>query len=270
MCYNYINFNIEGKMIKKNRPKIIAHRGNCQGLPENSETAFKQSIAYGVDGIETDVQLTKDNIPVIFHDRISLKLTGTRKWISSYTLGELLQFDIKNEKILTLTEILKLFSKETSLYVEIKSGTIERASGRPRLLTQKVVEQVMNIPPEYQKNISFLSFDPDVLEQVFSISDKIKCVLNVNDYAKKDKWSIQSKNILNKTFSCDHLAAICINKNKLTSNLVNFAHGHDLEIFTYSCNTETQLKRLLTFELDGIMTDKAEWLPKRINYETRN
>ena len=103
-------------MIKKNKPKIIAHRGNCEGLPENNETAFKQSIAYSVDGIETDVQLTKDNIPVIFHDRVSFKLTGTRKWISSYTLDELLQFHIDNERILTLDRTINLFNKKTGLW----------------------------------------------------------------------------------------------------------------------------------------------------------
>jgi glycerophosphoryl diester phosphodiesterase len=256
--------------MEKSNPKIIAHRGNCSGLTENSETAFKQSIIYKVDGIETDVQLTKDNIPVIFHDRISLKLTGNRKWISSYTLDELLQFDIKNEKILTLTKLLKLFSEKTALYIEIKSGTIERSSGRSILLTQKVVQQVLNIAPEYQKNIFILSFDPDVLEQVFNISEQMQCILNVNDYARKDKWSVQAEDILNKKFSCDHLAAICTNKNWLTSDLVSFAHEHNMKMLTYSCNSEKQLNRLLNFDLDGIMTDKAEWLTKRIRYGTEN
>ena len=251
-------------MTKKIKPKIIAHRGNCDRLPENSETAFNRSVEYGVDGIETDVQLTKDNIPVIFHDRLSLKLTGTRKWISSYTLDELSQFNIKNEKILTLDKTIKLLSKKTSLYIEIKSGIIERNSGRSELLTQKTVEQVLDIPPENQKNIFILSFDPDVLEQVLSISNKMRCVLNVDDYAKQNKWSIQAKDILNKNFSCNHLTAICINKNKLTSDLVSFAHGNNMEILTYSCNSEKQLNRLLDFNLDGIMTDKAEWLPKRM------
>ena len=250
-------------MTIQKKPKIIAHRGNCKGLTENSETAFKQSIAYGVDGIETDVQLTKDNIPVIFHDRISLKLTGTRKWISSYTLDELFQFNIKNEKILTLAKLLKLFSKKTSLYIEIKSGKAERISGRSKLLTNKVVEQVLNIALEYQKNISILSFDPDILEQTFNISDKIKCVLNLNGDNKYDKWCISAEDILNKKFSCAHLAGLCINGKKINSILVNFAHEHNMEIFTYSCNTAKQLKRLLALELDGIMTDKSEWLTKR-------
>ncbi len=257
-------------MTRKNKPKIIAHRGNCEGLPENSAAAFNRSVGYKVDGIETDVQLTKDNIPVIFHDRISLKLTGTKKWISSYTLDELSQFNIQNERILTLDETIKFFSRKTSLYIEIKSGITERASGRSEFLTQKVVEQILNIAPEYRKNISVLSFDPDVLEQVLSISNKIKCVLNLNGYNKYDRWCIRPEDILNKRFSCSHLAGLCINEKKINSALVSFTHGYNMQMFTYSCNTEKQLQRLLTLNLDGIMTDKAEWLTKRIKNETGN
>lgn len=251
-------------MIKNKKPKIIAHRGNCKGLPENSKTAFENSIAYRVDGIETDVQLTKDNIPIIFHDRISLKLTGLRKWISSFTLDELLQFNIKNEKILTLEKTINLFSHKTSLYIEIKSGKPERIAGRSKLLTNKVVNQVLNIAPEYQKNISILSFDIDVLEQVFSISNKIKCILNLDDYDKGNKWCVQTKDIINNKFSCNHLAGLCNHEKKINTALVNFAHANNMEIFTYSCNTDKQLKRLLTFNLDGIMTDRAEWLTQKI------
>jgi glycerophosphoryl diester phosphodiesterase len=254
-------------MRKNNYPKIIAHRGNCDGLPENSETAFKQSVQYGVDGIETDVQLTKDNIPVIFHDRTSFKLTGTRKWISSYPLDELRQFDIRNEKVLTLDKTIKLLSKKTDLYIEIKSGDIERTSGRSKLLTHKVVEQMLNIAPEYQANISILSFDPDVLNLVHSISDKIKCVLNINENNKPAKWSVRVKNILNNQCNTTHLTGLCIKENKLTRRLVDFAHANNLKVLTYSCNTEKQFKRLLELNLDGIMTDRAEWLTKRKNHE---
>jgi glycerophosphoryl diester phosphodiesterase len=227
-------------------------------------------MACNVAGVETDVQLSKDNIPVIFHDKISFKLTGTRKWISSYNLDELLKFDIKNEKILTLEKLLKLFSKKTFLYIEIKSGKFERNSGRSKLLTQKVVEQIQNIEPEYRNNILILSFDPDILKHFFEISDKIKCVLNVNDFPKHEKWSIQTEDILNKEFSCDHLTGLCINEKKLTSGLIKFAWANSMKMITYSCNTEKQLKRLLNFNLDAIMTDKPKWLTKRIDDETGN
>ncbi len=254
-------------MTKKNIPYIIAHRGNCDGLPENSLSAFKRAIHYNADGIETDVQLTKDNIPVIFHDNTSFRLTGRKKRIFSYTLDDLQQFNLNNEKIPTLATTLELFSSSIPLYIEIKTDRFTRISNQSVILTKKVIKQVLNLSLAVQKNIFILSFDPDVLKQAYSMSNTIKCVLNLNG---KEKWCIKIKDILNKTFDFSILSGVCINLNNLTSELVNFAHMHNIKVFTYSCNTEKQLKKLLGFKLDGIMTDRAEWLTKRIKYETRD
>ena len=48
--------------------KVFAHRGLSSLYPENTLIAFEKALEYQIDGIETDVQLTKDNQMVIFHD----------------------------------------------------------------------------------------------------------------------------------------------------------------------------------------------------------
>ena len=47
---------------------ILAHRGYHAELPENTLAAFDAAVALGVDGIETDVQVTRDGVPILFHD----------------------------------------------------------------------------------------------------------------------------------------------------------------------------------------------------------
>jgi len=47
---------------------IFAHRGLSSDYPENTLLAFKMAFQKNIDGVEFDVQLTKDNIPVVFHD----------------------------------------------------------------------------------------------------------------------------------------------------------------------------------------------------------
>ena len=49
-------------------PWLIAHRGAMAEAPENVEAAFDLAFCRGVDGIEFDVQLSADHVPVIFHD----------------------------------------------------------------------------------------------------------------------------------------------------------------------------------------------------------
>lgn len=69
--------------------KIIAHRGYSKAFPENTLLAFKQAIAYPIDGIELDVQLTKDNVPVICHDETIDRTSNGNGWIKDMTLKDL-------------------------------------------------------------------------------------------------------------------------------------------------------------------------------------
>jgi glycerophosphoryl diester phosphodiesterase len=50
---------------------LLAHRGYHVDVPENSLAAFAAAVALGVDGIETDVRLSRDGLPVIIHDRVT-------------------------------------------------------------------------------------------------------------------------------------------------------------------------------------------------------
>lgn len=52
---------------------VIAHRGYHADVPENTIAAFAAAVALGVDGIETDVQLSADGEPVMIHDRVTLQ-----------------------------------------------------------------------------------------------------------------------------------------------------------------------------------------------------
>ena len=49
---------------------ILAHRGYHAELPENTIAAFEAAIQEGADGVETDVQVTREGTPVLFHDRL--------------------------------------------------------------------------------------------------------------------------------------------------------------------------------------------------------
>jgi glycerophosphoryl diester phosphodiesterase len=51
---------------------VLSHRGVRTHAPENTLAAFEAAIALKVDGIETDIRLSKDGIPILFHDRLTL------------------------------------------------------------------------------------------------------------------------------------------------------------------------------------------------------
>ena len=64
----------------------IAHRGYSGKFDENTMLAFKKAIEYGADGIETDVQLSKDGVPVIMHDETLDRTTDGIGFLKNYTL----------------------------------------------------------------------------------------------------------------------------------------------------------------------------------------
>lgn len=74
----------------------IAHRGYSGKFDENTMLAFKKAIEYNADGIETDVQLTKDGVPILIHDETIDRTTNGHGFVINYTLDELNVFRTKS------------------------------------------------------------------------------------------------------------------------------------------------------------------------------
>ncbi|MEG0270825.1 MAG: glycerophosphodiester phosphodiesterase family protein, partial [Clostridia bacterium] len=112
-----------------------AHRGASEQYPENTLFAFYMGLTMGADGIETDIQRTKDGVLVLFHDDTMDRLLGVQGAIADYTYDELLRMDFgaykgeafKGEKIVTLEEFLRHFGeKPLTFALEIKQMGVER------------------------------------------------------------------------------------------------------------------------------------------------
>jgi glycerophosphoryl diester phosphodiesterase len=106
---------------------LIAHRGNSEYFPENTLPAF-QAVPEGF-WVETDVMLTKDRVPILFHDDDLKRLTGEDLKIADLTYEELMQKDVgiwkgsqfAGTRIPTLAQGLQCFrDKHLSLNLELK------------------------------------------------------------------------------------------------------------------------------------------------------
>jgi len=103
---------------------LYAHRGlhkNKSKAPENSLKAFQLAIDKHY-GIELDVQLTKDNIPVILHDYNILRACGVDQKVSELTFDELRQYHLfkSKEQIPTFKEALDCINGKVPLIIELK------------------------------------------------------------------------------------------------------------------------------------------------------
>lgn len=97
--------------------KIYAHRGFSAKFKEATLSAYQAAIDAGADGLECDVRLTKDDIPVCFHDRNTKRIAGVKRRVATLTLRELREIT----EVLTLEELLALASKtKQEVLVETK------------------------------------------------------------------------------------------------------------------------------------------------------
>lgn len=101
---------------------IYAHRGWSSRYPENTLRAFAEAIALGVSGIELDIQLTRDGVPVVIHDRELARTTNGTGLVDEMSLSDLRTLDAgAGERVPTLREVLDLVGESVQLDIEIKA-----------------------------------------------------------------------------------------------------------------------------------------------------
>jgi glycerophosphoryl diester phosphodiesterase len=99
------------------RAKIICHRGINPGFTENTLEAFEAAVRAGVWGIEFDVRFTKDNVPVVHHDRTLKRVHGSKHAIKKITFATLRSVA---PKVPSVQELVDQLGKRTHLMMEIK------------------------------------------------------------------------------------------------------------------------------------------------------
>lgn len=137
----------------------IAHRGifDNKEVAENSLAAFKRAKELNIP-IELDVQLTKDQKLVVFHDINLKRMCGIDKYIEDTTYQELQTLTLltTKEKIPTLNEVLNLIQGKVLLDIEIKkTKNIE-------LICQKLKKELENYPGEFLLK----SFQPNIVRHL--------------------------------------------------------------------------------------------------------
>lgn len=166
-------------------PIVFAHRGASSICFENTMSAFKEAARQGADGIEIDIQLTADGVPVVVHDVDLYRISGIRKRIADCQLSELRSIKIgrkffrslKGHCIPTLREVISFCElNHLALNIELK----ETVSDRPECL-QEIIDMAILLD-----NVHLSSFDPEILEMVKKLNPDLETALLVK--RKTTQW----------------------------------------------------------------------------------
>ncbi|MER2106669.1 MAG: glycerophosphodiester phosphodiesterase family protein [Solibacillus sp.] len=172
----------------KNIP-IFAHRGASAYAFENTFEAFEKAKKLGATGIELDIQRTKDNEIIVFHDLDFLRLAGVPKKVAESTLQEIQQLRLGKrlvrrffpKMVPTFNAVLDwLHKEEMAVNIEIKASFL----GAESLLTTWL--QTLQLPPGSHLS----SFHEELLRHCKSVRPDIEMALLVT---KKFDWQQLSR-----------------------------------------------------------------------------
>jgi glycerophosphoryl diester phosphodiesterase len=123
------------------RPLVFAHRGGAALAPENTFVAFDRGLALGADGLELDVRLSRDGVPVVHHDETLERTTNLRGPVSAFTADELGRADAgyhfqhagepafraRGHGVPRLSEVLERYP-DTRIIIEMKDNLVAMAN----------------------------------------------------------------------------------------------------------------------------------------------
>lgn len=109
--------------VSSHGPLIIAHRGASSDAPENTISAFALAVEQAADGVEFDVQLSADGVPVVIHDSTVNRTTDGQGAVSKLSIDQLQELDGGDGRpIPTLDQVFETFGPTILYNVELKCG----------------------------------------------------------------------------------------------------------------------------------------------------
>ncbi|MCC3355519.1 glycerophosphodiester phosphodiesterase [Bacillus sp. REN16] len=228
---------------------IIAHRGVSGYCPENTMAAFKAALDQKSVGIELDVRLTKDGIPVVIHDATINRTSNGKGYIHELTLAELKTYDFgswfspkfSHERIPTLEEVLELlYDHDLTLNIEIKNGPFI-----PVNLEEKILELVYKY--NFGDKVIVSSFDHISLKRLRALDTTIKIgfILHMNLI---DMFNYIENSSINPY-------SIHPNHFYLTDEILEEAHSKGIKVFPYTINDKAVGESYRNMGVDGIITN---------------
>lgn len=251
-------------MSKSYCPKVFAHRGSNTLAPENSRPAFDLALMEGADGFETDIQLSRDFTPLLWHDDDMERIGMPTRTIDEFFKEELELLDISllcSEfhrfcGILSLEDFLRNYYSRTPLLLELKEIKDENT-----LVVEDKIKSILDrltearIPPH---KVMISSFELNLLEIVNKYTTKNFLVANLDD--KKDADSLPE--LLGKM---PFLKGVCLDKKLVNSDVIKTAKSLKLLTLTYTCNEEKDIQSVLESGIDIIISDIPGQCKKIVN-----
>lgn len=233
----------------------FGHRGASAYAPENTLAAFNLAFEMGAHGVELDVGLTKDRVPVVIHDDKVDRTTDGHGAIRDLTLAEVKRFDAgvrfdekyRGEKIPTLAEVLTTAGKRGIVNIELKSGTLSNV-GLEVVAIAKVIEAT-----NAADRVIVSSFNHFALHRMHALIPSVPLgLLYFNrvpiSFPQEELRPLARPTALHPRFVV------------VTPGFMHWAQTMEYAINTWTVDEPAEMRRLIALGVNSIMTNKPDVL----------
>lgn len=245
---SYKNIAIQEKAYRT--MKVWAHRGASGHAPENTLPAFELAYKLKADGVELDVQLSKDGVPVVIHDERIDRVSDGKGWVKDYTLEELRQYNYNKSfpaygrvMIPTLTEVYD-FLRDTDMTINLELKNSE-------IFYEDLEEKVLKLAEKNKisDRIIYSSFNHYSMRKIKQLRPEARIaflysngILDIAEYA--DKYHAYAVHP-----SC---------KNLEYPNIVEACHSKNIRVHAWTVNERADFERMNELGVDAVITNYVE------------
>ena len=250
-----MHFTEKGKFL------IVGHRGLPSVKPENTLESFRSAFSAGADAVELDVQLSKDLIPVVYHDFDMKRLHGSACRIEDTSYDEILRISYAKG-----TPVPKL----EDLFVDLPSGTffieLKTIDEDGRISKRDPADKVVELIRKYRMkdSVVVISFSPESLRLTMNADPEIKTGL---DY---DSGTIK---ILGNSLFRDTIYEKEINFLLPDFNVINFSGDSQnrnkfKKMIPWTVDEIVLLLKIHAAKMKGVITNRCDEFARFLNQKT--
>jgi glycerophosphoryl diester phosphodiesterase len=247
-------------------PLIIGHRGASGRAPENTMASFDLAFQDSADGIEFDVRLARDGVPVCIHDASLLRTAQIEYTVEEFDSDVLSKFyagewfnqrypmfaraAFARERIPTLAEVFERYGAH-HLYVEMKCEDASRRAELARAVVALTREHGLT------QRVVVKSFEHDSLVEVKRVAPEIRTAALFGR-----SWPrplVPTAKIIAEAEACG-ADEISLHRSLLRKATVEAAHRRGFEVVVWTANSSVMLRRAVFLNLRAVITDHPRYM----------
>ena len=230
-------------------PLVLAHRATMGHAPENTLLGIRRGIELGADGIEVDVRLSADGVPLLLHDAELDRTTNGSGAVAAHTAIDLQALDAgEGEPVPTLAEALSAVAGKALLVVELKVDGDDEAE-------PLVAAALEAIEAAHAVRGSWCwSFSPAVLEALARRQTAVPIAHLCDELIPEVLARAERLN----------LPGVAVQRAAVDAESVAAIRAHGREAFVWTVNAAADIARLGRLPLSGIVSDYPDRVLKEL------